>query len=211
MQVTKKILTFKLKSVIIAEKRDDKMIARFSNFITDFFIKNLVISKNEKEIFSYGLECIIGVVINILVVILSGILMNTVKESIIFFVVFFILRIYCGGYHAATNLKCNCVLFLNLIAVLILIKNINESMAALVISDIICIIVSFAISPVENHNKKIKCRRKYKFISTALIVVFSILCIFIYQYRIYISSLISYAMLSVVVAMAYGKRKEGKV
>lgn len=53
MQVTKKILTFKLKSVIIAEKRDDEMIARFSNFIyyhlLQIWYKNDIMYQGDKD------------------------------------------------------------------------------------------------------------------------------------------------------------------
>ena len=56
--------------------------------------------------------------------IIIGLLFNMICESIIFMVSYSILRIYAGGYHASTPIRCYLFSIVMIVAVLLLMKSI---------------------------------------------------------------------------------------
>lgn len=94
------------------------MISKCANAITEFIVKKTLIEVGDKDIYKYGFEMIISVVVNLFFVILAGLLFNQVLLSIISFFVFAMIRMQCGGYHADSYIKCNLYLFITFILIM---------------------------------------------------------------------------------------------
>ena len=86
------------------------------------YLANLTICKSQQNtmkmpILIYGFEVILSQVFAGCAIIFIGLFTRKQIESVAFLVTFISLRLYCGGYHAATYKKC----FLSSIALFILI------------------------------------------------------------------------------------------
>ncbi len=74
---------------------------------TCFYILNRKCEmKGEKEIYIYGLELIISTLFSMLSISIISIIAGHFIYAVFFFLFFFSLRLFCGGYHAETYLKC---------------------------------------------------------------------------------------------------------
>lgn len=156
------------------------MITNLANVIADFFVNNNIISSKEREIYVYGSEAIFSALVNMIIVILSGLIMHEMLNAFIFYAVFLVMRKYCGGYHAKTHLRCNLIFALNILIVLLLIKNtsvINVSfyVTAIIISNILI----FWLAPIVNENKPLESPEieKYRKIAKIFCLVFTVITV----------------------------------
>lgn len=183
--------------------------------IADFFVEKEIIKSDEHEIYVYGAEALLSGISNLLILTVCGILMDELLIALLFFLVFNIMRKYCGGYHAATHLKCNLIFALNTLTILLLIKNyffISEWLivTAIIVSDIII----FWLAPIENVNKPLEKYEKKKYRKKAIIfsVIFTIIAVLLIPFNKIVSIMISLTLLSVSFAMLCTKvMKEGGI
>lgn len=182
------------------------MITRLSSMIADFFVANG--ENSNYEIICYGIEITLSTILNIAIVIVCGIFSGMVFESILFFVTLASIRMFSGGFHADTYLKCNLILLLNTIVVLLFEKivccfSITVIRIIQVFSIIFIFIVLFAVAPCENKNKPIDdiqrlILRKRCLICTTIISIVSIfLSIAAYKFAV----AVSLGMISVSISM----------
>ena len=83
-------------------------------------LKNVGCVNNDNErIVIYGLQKIKIILEDIALVIIGGMIFGNVIAAIIYESAYIILRIYAGGYHAATEKKCKCLSLISLVASLI--------------------------------------------------------------------------------------------
>ncbi len=94
---------------------------RLVSIILNFMIKNNVISKDTEEIefYRYGIEITLSSLINIALISIIGIVTNYTFESTMFLAVFIIMRSFTGGYHANTYIKCNLVISISFVILLL--------------------------------------------------------------------------------------------
>ncbi|MPW26371.1 accessory regulator AgrB [Alkalibaculum sp. M08DMB] len=74
--------------------------------ISEIFINNEIIIAEDKELYSYGLQQGILMILNVTTTIVIGIICGMVWQSIIFLLSYIPLRTYVGGYHAKTQWRC---------------------------------------------------------------------------------------------------------
>lgn len=78
-------------------------------------------SEPEKEpIYIYGLELIISTVIGLIAILIISVALSNIRSGILFIFVFVPLRLFTGGYHAATYYQCFIITNISYMAVLIL-------------------------------------------------------------------------------------------
>ena len=83
------------------------MLNFISTKIADkFFDDN---DKYPKEVYIYGIELLISSAVSTVVIFLIGLLTNTFFESVVFLISFSAIRVYTGGYHSMTYLRCNII------------------------------------------------------------------------------------------------------
>ncbi|WP_069998703.1 accessory gene regulator ArgB-like protein [Cellulosilyticum sp. I15G10I2] len=121
--------------------------------ITDLFIHNGIISSEDKELYTYGLQQGLIIIANILTTLFIGLLLGMVWQSIVFMLSYIPLRSFAGGYHAKTQFKCYMLSIVLTTAVLLVIKLIpwtNFMIWSLALAAGTIILV---FAPVANSNK----------------------------------------------------------
>jgi len=153
---------------------------RLVSIILNFMIKNNVISKDTEEIefYRYGIEITLSSLINIALISIIGIVTNYTFESTMFLAVFITMRSFTGGYHANTYIKCNLVISISFVILLLIFKIIRHiSLKSIILIAIFQVVTIVLLAPIENKNKPIENRTVYKIISTVLSVVLSAISI----------------------------------
>ncbi len=91
------------------------------------FLRRKAIIDNEKvSVCQYGFELIISTIIGFMLVAVSGIVLDKFLESMVFYGLFIGVRLFTGGYHANTHLKCKLTLLVCNLSVLLLSDKIEE-------------------------------------------------------------------------------------
>ncbi len=162
------------------------MINQASRKIVSLFIANGIIKKADQEMYVYSFEILLATTVNFLLLIVFSLLSKSVVETLFYFLGFIPLRIFAGGYHAKTHLRCTIILMVSYLMFIILIRTNNSSLynhtsfALLSIS----LLIIFMFSPVEDDNNPLTKSEKLKFKKT------SRLCIFFFGISIIASSII---------------------
>ena len=111
--------------------------------LIDYLSVQLDLSKEQKYVIYYGLFVVTTNLLSIVSVLAIGYLMHQGKETLILLLCYLPLRLYLGGYHCQTPLRCYFffnVLFYVVILIMIYLKH---SYALDVITEIILFIVIF--------------------------------------------------------------------
>ncbi|MGN9165753.1 accessory gene regulator ArgB-like protein [Tissierellaceae bacterium HCP3S3_D8] len=121
--------------------------------MTSYFVINGIIEDEERDIYSYGLHQGLLIIINIMTAMLIGFIFKGLWEVIIFMMAYIPLRIYGGGYHAKTELRCYFFSVALIVISLLLIRSIPiVKFTVLAIASISGVIV-YVLAPVEDKNK----------------------------------------------------------
>ncbi len=185
------------------------MLHQLSQNITDFLITREVINKEDAEIYVYGYEMMISGIIDFLITMIIGILLGCPLNAVIFFVMFVSVRLYSGGYHANTYVKCKVIMTSIFLAVLV-ISSVKLPLSAVCILMLLLIVTVHFHSPIENQNKPLDDmeKRKYHWISVILSVLWGITAMIVYFFSITISVTIASTGLFITMLMIvaiYGK------
>lgn len=125
--------------------------------LSDRMITKLIqigsIKEDEKELYAYGLEQGLFILLNLITTIIIGMIVGMFWQSILFMVVYLPLRTFAGGYHARTQLLCYLLSTILILAVLLMIRFVPWtdfiSLSLVLLSSIII----FIFAPVEDINK----------------------------------------------------------
>lgn len=129
------------------------MFARFSNMVTNLFIMMSVIQEEDKELYQYGVEQICSIVLNIMTTVIIGVLYGMISEILIFMFAYIPLRIYAGGFHAKTSLRCYlCSVAITIIALSVM-KFVKIPYFICIIAAAVSSIVILSAAPIEDKNK----------------------------------------------------------
>ena len=136
------------------------------------------------DVYVYGIELTLSSLVGMFVVLLMGLISGFLIESIIFMISLSIIRIYSGGYHARSYLKCNLVLVISYIFALLYYKyhlnNFIEQtylIASLLFVFLIITLIIFA--PVRSESKSISKSESFKFKLISIVLSFIQLMIFV--------------------------------
>lgn len=181
------------------------MIQKISQKITVFLLQENAIEKKYASTYTYGLELIISGILSILSVMLVSILIGLPYVGIAFLIIFIPLRMYTGGYHADTYLKCN-VLFMGVylfsVMLYLVCLKVNIIQYSFVLMIISFIIISFR-APIENENKRITSEKKKQYRLVSLLITFALISISLLSFNLYknISLLINITLFVIAMLM----------
>lgn len=137
--------------------------------------------EEQKEIYSYGLECLANELLADILLFLSALFLHKIPEMFIWCISFTILRVNLGGLHASSHGRC--IFYSTVIGILsvqIYPYFIGSLPVMIIIAVLICVL-TFLIAPVIHPNHPINAQRKHSahrfscFISlaeTGLLIVF---------------------------------------
>lgn len=187
------------------------MLQRISGRLTDYLVDKNIIRYDDREIYNYGLLAMFSTVINFLVILIIGIILGLVHETLIYLFAFALLRCYCGGYHAKTQMGCilgTVALYSVSMAVYYFLPKEYDRMFSM-ISAGACLIFIFALAPIEHKNRTFEGSeyRQFRLVARIIAVLYVlityVICIFIYQ-LIMVASVLALVMLNVSFVLALG-------
>ena len=134
------------------------------------FIKDTDIDKC-----AYGLDIIISSAFEIISILVISVFLHNFLETVVFFGCFIPLRIYAGGYHAKTRLRC---LFVSIIVYMIFTTIIYITPAKVyfklcLLLSFISLVVVFVLAPIIHSNKNVNKIEKRYYRKKSLIVCFT--------------------------------------
>lgn len=154
------------------------MIERLSLKLLDFIAGYISMDDELAEVYKYGIEISISTALNMLVTMIIALVLGDPLCGVVFLGCVVVIRSYCGGYHADSYFKCNCMM-------IVLFAIAYSASRALVCFNIaephimssvlfLSFIPVFAFSPVKNVHKALS-ERKAKKCRTVSIVLYIIL------------------------------------
>lgn len=185
------------------------MIHRSSQIIANFLVSNGTIKEEEIEIYIYGYETFISGIFDFIITILLGVVFHKLICAVIFFFMFVSIRMYTGGYHAKTYLKCKLIFVFIAIGVLNLTK-FNFSFSVIVATIILFCTIVYLLAPIENIKKPLNKseKQKYRKISIGYSLTWSTVAIITYFCNKNISTTIistAFFIMFLMIVGVYGK------
>ena len=179
------------------------MIHQASKQIADFLLSNGIIEEHETDIYVYGYEAFISGVIDICIALIIGVMFKNTINTIIFLIEFISVRIYTGGYHAKTYIKCKLMFSMIVISVMIL-QRFDLPLVFSILVVLGFVLTVFIFAPIENKNKPLDNEQKAKYckISRMLSIVWSVAAVLTYFYFRSISNTIVCTLFFIVLLMA---------
>lgn len=129
------------------------MFKKFSLRIVSEFVEEKIISCDEREVYEYGIEQGLYMILNYIIVGIIGMFLGTFVETLVFVLSYSFLRIFAGGYHADTPIKCLTSYVGIVTTALLFIK--YYPLNIFICSLLFCFsgIVILFLAPVEDNNK----------------------------------------------------------
>ena len=163
------------------------MINNLSVLLTDKLLAKGSITEDERELYIYGFFMLLSHIMYFVLACIFGILFKCFIESIIFYIAFQFIRRYAGGYHAATETRCEILSTLSIIASIGIIKlsKIYDFKTTLLIITLISMVIIFILCPLDTPEKPLT-EKEFKYfrkISWIILLVISIAIIVSYFFK----------------------------
>lgn len=130
-----------------------ELLAKLSRKIGDDLVQSNIVKAEDAEIYIYGINQILTSVLNVSSALIIGLILGTFFEVMVFMAAYIPLRIFAGGYHAKTPLRCYIFSLIMLIVVSIGMKYLLLSELAYYAALSAALLIVLVISPVEDKNK----------------------------------------------------------
>lgn len=160
------------------------MINKLSEYFTEKLLINGSISNEEQELYLYGFFMLLSQLMYLILAFIFGLIFNCALESIIFYIGFQFIRRYAGGYHAATETRCEILSTLSILACIVVIKlskTYDFQTVLLIISAISAVCILF-FCPLDTPEKPLS-EKEYKYFrKISLLILFAIVVIVIVSY-----------------------------
>lgn len=145
-----------------------------SSNLSEALVKNNIISPDKEKQCQYGLELMLSSLVEILFVIMLSAICQNFLQTLTFFVAFVPLRIYAGGYHADTRLRCFLILIMiyTVFTVLLHILPVETYQYIIYGSVAFTVIVVIVMAPLLHDRKNMNDREIKFFRKVALSICF---------------------------------------
>lgn len=129
------------------------MFAKVAKQLAVQLEENQIIKSDDRELYVYGLNQGMSILLNIATTLGIGLLFGTVLQLVVFMVAYIPLRSYAGGYHARTPVRCYLISIAMLTIISLLIKYITLVRWVYLIETVISSVIIAILSPVADNNK----------------------------------------------------------
>ena len=130
-----------------------EFLERLSCKIGDDLVQSNIVKEEDAEIYIYGINQILVSVLNVSSALIIGLILETFFEAVVFMAAYIPLRIFAGGYHAKTPLRCYIFSVIMLVIVSLGIKYLPLAEWVYHAILLAAAIVVLVLSPVEDRNK----------------------------------------------------------
>lgn len=163
------------------------MIGKLASKSAKRFIKRPNACYDKIEIYQYGFFVLYSNIIFLLLSMLLGAVFGVFLQGIIFYVAFFAIRQYAGGYHASTEMRCEIMSSLSILACIVFIrlsKTYDLQFAPLALSAVSALCIAI-FCPIDTPEKPLseKELRYFRKISWAILSVIFLVVIISYFVR----------------------------
>ena len=153
------------------------MFTKLSDKITDILISNNAVKQEDHEIYYYGVQQGITLLLNILTTIVIALVCGELWQCMVFMLSFVLPRRYAGGYHAKTPLRCYIYSNALIFAVLLIIKFFTLGIFICGSLSVISGAIIFFLSPVEAANKPLDEKERTVYRNRARVILVILLVI----------------------------------
>ena len=136
------------------------------------------LSEEDKEIAEYGLHQGIVLIGGLALAVIAGWLLGIPLQAIIFLVLAYVLRIYAGGYHATTPLRCGVISAVSILVCYLCIKYITLPPVLLHGLTLAAGLLLLRFVPVDTANKELDEKEEQAYGRTARRIVLAEMCIY---------------------------------
>ena len=147
------------------------MFEKTSEKITNAIAQNGTIKAEDKELYKYGIQQGMMILLNLCTTLIIGAVFKMVWQSILFTVAYIPIRSYAGGYHSKTPQRCYIFSILMIIAVLWGMKYFNNTYFICIALLVFASIIILLLSPVEDKNKPLDKLEKRIYKKRTLIIL----------------------------------------
>ena len=158
------------------------MIKRLADKLTKFICSHIDIPPEMADVYKYGFEITISSLLNIIFVLCCGLIIGDIFASVVYLLVFIPIRLFAGGYHATSYVRCNIamvaafLLTYALYRTLIWLNTDIRILEAILLANGLPIII---FSPVKNPHKELTPdkAKKFRVISIVIYICLSALAL----------------------------------
>lgn len=189
------------------------MIKSSANKVTSFLYYNNYIDsdKYEYEVYLYGFESMIALILNTVSILLIGLLFDRFMHTVVFLLCYFPLRQFTDGYHADTYEKCFLTFAVIFIATIFIANNLGyEGIKPLIILFSVINWTSICLlSPVDHINNILEDDDKVKYKKKARLIATVVLLFILVSKNYFIYSAFSLFWINILLNVALIKNKGG--
>lgn len=172
------------------------MKKKFLSLSINTITKNGNYTDEEIEIISYGLEAIYLTITKLIIIFSLAYLLGVFKEMILLLITYNIIRSQAFGIHASKSIYCLISSLIVFIGGAFICKYIIFPTWVSIILSLICVVCLILYAPADTYKRPLvntKKRKKFKFISSFLGMVYTIIIMFFYN-----SSIVNYFLLGMI-------------
>lgn len=163
------------------------MINNLSARLTDKLLTKGSITEDERELYIYGFFMLLSHLMYLVLACIFGLLFKCFIESIVYYVAFQFIRKYAGGYHAATETRCEILSTLSIIVSIGIIKlsKIYDIKTIFLLVTLISMVLIFCLCPLDTPEKPLS-KKEFKYfrkISWIILLVISSVIIVSYFFK----------------------------
>ena len=183
-------------------KRTTKEIDKMTNMLTNFIIQHSDAKREDADIIAFGVKYGLITLAEILGMVVISFLMREFIPGAVILIAFISIRVYAGGYHAKTLLRC---VVMSTILFTLIILGYKMLYLPIIVKGLIALFLG-VLSPVENDNRRLSKNEKKVFKNRALLFYSISLIIFMLIKK--LSNILVWAYLMILVVLIGGIVKE---
>lgn len=163
------------------------MINNLSVRLTKILLDKGSITEDERDLYIYGFFMLLSQLMYFILACIFGLLFQCFLDSIIFYIAFQFIRRYAGGYHAATETRCEILSTLSIIVSIGIIKlsKIYDIKTIFLLVTLISMVLIFCLCPLDTPEKPLS-KKEFKYfrkISWIILLVISSVIIVSYFFK----------------------------
>lgn len=186
------------------------MFSKLSEQITGNLENKETIQSEDRELYRYGFEQGLTMLLNLVTTLVIGLLFGKLLEVCLFMAAYIPLRSYAGGYHAKTPFRCYLLSIVILTAVMLFMKYLALDNIVYYLMILVSGAVILILSPVEDKNKPLDDSELKVYKNRASSILLIEMIAFIVSKLLNLQSVfiaICYAMLILSILLVVGKMK----
>lgn len=126
---------------------------RSTKRIIHWLCRKKIIKQQDMDVYAYGIQNLLIFLFNLFSFMVIGAIFHTIMYTVVFILFYSVLRIYAGGYHASTAMRCYFISNVIVLMFIILFKNLPINNVVSCISAFCCYTYIFMFAPVDTQNK----------------------------------------------------------